>query len=93
LLSSASLVEASLVIETHFGPDGVRDLDLLLAKAGVSIESVDADQAFEGELRQILTEDAPIPFRADGKSKEPSKSLQGRWSGDSMSLIREDRDR
>jgi len=46
LLSSASLVEASLVIETRFGPDGVRDLDLFLAKAGVSIESVDADQAY-----------------------------------------------
>ncbi len=62
LLSSASLVEASLVIETRFGPDGVRDLDLFLAKAGVSIESVDADQAYIA--RQA--------FRHYGKGRHPA---------------------
>jgi ribonuclease VapC len=46
LLSTASLVEASMIIETRFGPDGIRDLDLFLAKAGVSIEPVNADQAY-----------------------------------------------
>jgi len=46
LLSSASLVETSLVVETRYGPDGVRDLDLFLAKAEIKIESVDADQAY-----------------------------------------------
>lgn len=46
LLSSANLVETSIVIATRFGSDGVRDLDLFLAKADVSIESVDADQAY-----------------------------------------------
>ena len=46
LLSSASLVEISLVIEARFGSDGIRDLDLYLAKAGVRIEPVDADQAY-----------------------------------------------
>ena len=62
LLSSASLVEASLVIETRFGPDGVRDLDLFLAKADVSIESVDADQAYIA--RQA--------FRHYGKGRHPA---------------------
>lgn len=62
LLSSASLVEASLVIETRFGPDGVRDLDLFLAKADVSIESVDANQAYIA--RQA--------FRDFGKGRHPA---------------------
>jgi len=62
LLSSASLVEASLVIETRFGPDGVRDLDLLLAKAGVGIEPVDEDQAYI----------ARRAFRQYGKGRHPA---------------------
>lgn len=62
LLSSASLVEASLVIETRFGPDGVRDLDLFLSKAGVGIESVDEDQAYI----------ARRAFRQYGKGRHPA---------------------
>ena len=46
LLSAASLVEASLVTATRYGSDGVHLLDLFLAKAGISIESVDANQAY-----------------------------------------------
>jgi len=33
-----------LVIESRFGPVGGRELDLLIAKAGLSIEPVTADQ-------------------------------------------------
>ena len=62
LLSSASLVEASMVIETRFGPDGVRDLDLFLAKAVVSVEPVDADQAHI----------ARRAFRQYGKGRHPA---------------------
>jgi ribonuclease VapC len=46
LLSAASFVESSLVIETRVGADGIRDLDLFVAKAGISIEPVDTDQAY-----------------------------------------------
>jgi len=34
-LSAASLVELSSVIEARIGPDGLRDLDLFLATAGI----------------------------------------------------------
>jgi ribonuclease VapC len=45
LVSAATVVEAGLVIESRFGPVGGRELDLLIAKAGLSIEPVTADQA------------------------------------------------
>ena len=44
-MSVASFVEASMIIETRYGPDGVRDLDLLIAKAGIELVAVDVDQA------------------------------------------------
>ena len=45
LVSAATVVEAGLVIESRFGSVGGRELDLLIAKAGLSIEPVTADQA------------------------------------------------
>ncbi len=45
LVSAATVVEAGLVIESRFGSAGGRELDLLIAKAGLSIEPVTADQA------------------------------------------------
>ena len=45
-LPVVSFVEASMVIETGYGADGVRDLDLLIAKAGIELVSVDANQAY-----------------------------------------------
>jgi ribonuclease VapC len=44
LVSAATVVEAGLVIESRFGSVGGRELDLLIAKAGLSIEPVTADQ-------------------------------------------------
>jgi ribonuclease VapC len=45
MISAVSFVEASLVMETRNGYEGLRDLDLFLLKAGITIESVDAEQA------------------------------------------------
>ena len=45
LVSAASFFEASIVILTRYGMDGILDLDLFLAKAGIEISSVDSDQA------------------------------------------------
>ncbi len=45
LMSTASFVEASLVLEATRGYEGLRDLDLLLAKAVVEFVSVDLEQA------------------------------------------------
>jgi len=45
LISAATVVEAGLVIESRYGPVGGRELDLLMAKAGLSIQAVTAEQA------------------------------------------------
>lgn len=45
LISAATVVEATLVVESRYGPAGGRELDLPNAKAGLSIESVTAHQA------------------------------------------------
>jgi ribonuclease VapC len=46
VVSAASFVEASIVIEARFGSEGLRDLDLFIDKAGVEIAAVDAEQAY-----------------------------------------------
>lgn len=45
LMSTASLVEAAMVIETRYGEPGGRELDLLLHAAGVELVAVDREQA------------------------------------------------
>ncbi|HEX5502543.1 MAG TPA: type II toxin-antitoxin system VapC family toxin [Thermomicrobiales bacterium] len=44
-LSAATLVEASIVMQARFGADGVRDLDLLLARLHAAVEPVTEEQA------------------------------------------------
>lgn len=46
LMSVANFVECSLVLETRFGVEGLRDLDLFIARAQVTLVPVDADQAY-----------------------------------------------
>lgn len=45
LLSAATLLEASIVIETRKGEAGGRELDLLIYRAALEIVAVDGDQA------------------------------------------------
>ncbi|MFM7239554.1 MAG: type II toxin-antitoxin system VapC family toxin [Cyanobium sp.] len=45
LLSAASLVELSIVLEARFGADGQGDLDLFVSTAEIEIVAVDRDQA------------------------------------------------
>jgi ribonuclease VapC len=45
LISAATVVETGLVIESRYGTDGGREFDLLVARAGFSIETVTADHA------------------------------------------------
>lgn len=45
LLSTASYVECSMILESRYGADGIRDLDLLIARAQVSLVAVDEEQA------------------------------------------------
>jgi ribonuclease VapC len=45
LISAATVVEAGLVIESRYGSVGGRELDLLMARASLSIEAFTAEQA------------------------------------------------
>ena len=44
-ISSATLVETSLIIESRYGAIGLGDLDLLISKAEIAVVSLDLDQA------------------------------------------------
>jgi ribonuclease VapC len=44
-MSTASFVESSIIIESRYGADGVRDLDLFIAKAEITLVPVDIEQA------------------------------------------------
>jgi ribonuclease VapC len=45
VLSTAGFVETSIVIESRYGAEGLRDLDLFLSRAGIELVPVDAEQA------------------------------------------------
>ena len=61
-LSTASFVECSMIVESRYGADGVRDLDLFIAKAQISLAAVDEEQA---DL-------ARRAFRKFGKGRHPA---------------------
>ena len=62
LMSSASVLEASLVSESELGDQGSRELDLLLLKAGVEVV------AFNEEQLQV----ARHAFREYSKERHPA---------------------
>lgn len=43
-MSVASFVETSMVIESRYGPEGLRDLDRFIARASIELIAVDAEQ-------------------------------------------------
>lgn len=61
-LSTGSFLETSMILESRFGADGVRDLDHFIAKAQISLSAVDAEQA-------RLARDG---FRKYGKGRHPA---------------------
>jgi len=61
-MSVASFVETSMIIESRYGSDGVRDLDLLIAKARIALIAVDVEQ---GHI-------ARQAFRQFGKGRHPA---------------------
>lgn len=62
LISAATLLEASIVMQAKTGADGVADLDELLAAAAVRCVALDSAQAY-------LTRDA---FARYGKGRAPA---------------------
>jgi len=43
-MSVASYVEGSIVIESRYGPEGLRDFDRLISRAGIELVPVDEEQ-------------------------------------------------
>ena len=43
-MSVASFVESSIVIESRYGAEGLRDLDRFISRAGIELITVDAEQ-------------------------------------------------
>jgi ribonuclease VapC len=62
LFSAASLLEASIVVESRKGEAAGRELDLLLYRAGIEVIAVDHDQA----------EIARAAWRRFGKGRHPA---------------------
>ncbi len=62
LLSAATLLEASIVIESRKGETGGLELDLLVYRTGVEVVAVDHDQA----------EAARAAWRRFGKGRHPA---------------------
>jgi ribonuclease VapC len=44
-MSTATFIETSMILESRYGVDGLRDLDLFLAKAQIELVAFDQDQA------------------------------------------------
>ena len=63
VVSAVSFVETSIVIGSRYGPEGLRDLDLLISKARIEIASVEEDQA------QIARQ----AFMQYGKGRHPAR--------------------
>ena len=45
MMSTATFVEVSIVIESRYGGEGLRDLDLFIDRAGIELVALDVEQA------------------------------------------------
>jgi len=66
LMSAATFVEVSIVIESRFGRQGLRDFDLFLGRARIEVVAVDREQA---DL-------ARSAFSRFGKGRHTAQSLR-----------------
>jgi ribonuclease VapC len=78
LISAATLLETSIVIEARFGEAGGRELDLLLHKAQIEIEPFDQEQ----------TEIAGEAYRTYGKGRHPAGLNYGDCFSYALSVVR-----
>ena len=62
LISAASVLETSIVVESHFGDAGGRELDLLLHRVPIEVVGVTAEQVEVGRHA----------FRTYGKGRHPA---------------------
>ena len=62
LMSAASVLETSIVLESRFGDDGARELDLLIHRIPIEVRAVDGDQL----------EWARFAYRTYGRGRHPA---------------------
>lgn len=62
LMSAATFVEASIVVEARYGPEGLRLFDLFVERAGIDLVDLDEEQARE----------ARRAFSTYGKDRHPA---------------------
>jgi ribonuclease VapC len=77
-MSAATLVEASIVIEARFGPEGLRDLDFFIERAGIEVLSVDREQAYV----------ARRAFSRFGKGRHPAGLNYGDCFSYALAVVR-----
>jgi len=78
LISAATLLETSIVIEARFGEVGGRELDLLVYKAQIAVEPFDQEQ----------TEIAREAYRTYGKGRHPAALNYGDCFAYALSIAR-----
>jgi ribonuclease VapC len=61
-VSTATWVEVSIIVESRYGAEGLRDLDLLVSKAAIDLVPVDVEQAHIARLA----------FNRFGKGRHPA---------------------
>ena len=54
-MSTATFVESSIVIESRYGADGLRDLDLFIAKADIELVPVTSSKPMQRAGRSAST--------------------------------------
>jgi ribonuclease VapC len=77
-MSVATLVELSIVIESRFGAEGLRDLDLFVQQAGIDLVDVDLEQA------QV----ARRGFSRFGRGRHPAGLNYGDCFGYALAIVR-----
>lgn len=77
LMSAASFVEISIVIESRHGSEGLRDLDHFLSRAAIELVPVDAEQA------QV----ARLAFSRFGKGRHPAGLNYGDCFSYALSMV------
>ncbi len=80
LISAATVLETTMVIETRLGEEGGRELDLWLYKAGVDIVAVDTDQM----------EAARRAWRRYGKGRHPAGLNYGDCFSYALAITRQE---
>lgn len=78
VMSVATFVEVSMIIESRLGSEGLRDLDLFIERAGIELAAVDSEQAHV----------ARRAFSRFGKGRHPAGLNYGDCFSYALAMVR-----